>query len=313
MTHSSLALVGDIGGTNFRIGIAERDARTGEVLLIEEPEVVPTPRTSDEFFRAMAAAIVPLIDRFPEIRDGAIGFPGKVVHEGESMLVGPLTNIAGLHDVFDLNDRLFRENHRLGLVQLTALNDAEAATHAAPFVPGADPDNTSPLMYFTHSTGIGADVIRNHQIASRLTGQLGEYGHTPVTIDGHTDTIEDFISGPAIERRYGNYIHTVQALGQLNTLQADYAWRTVGRTFGRAIAGFVPSIGMSHVVIGGGVSRDSHRYADSLREELETALSNNAVYRNGMVKIPEVIFVPAKDVSTFGLIGARYGLEQYRD
>lgn len=313
MTHPTLAFVGDIGATNFRIGMAERRNDSGEVSLVGRPEVVSTPRTSDEFFRAMADAIVPLLYDYPYVRDGVIGFPGKVVHDGDRMLVGPLTNIAGLNEVFDLNERLFEEDKRLGNIRLTALNDAEAATHAAPFIDGADPANTNPLMYFTQSSGVGGDVIRDHKIASRLTGQLGEYGHTPVTIDGHTDTIENFISGPAIERRYGNHTHSVQQLGQLRTLEAEHAWRTVGRTFGRAIAGFVPSIGMSHVVIGGGVSRDSHRYAESLRTELEVSLSKNAVHQNGMAKVPEVLFVPPELVSTIGLIGARHGLEQYRD
>ncbi|MDB5167376.1 MAG: sugar kinase [Candidatus Saccharibacteria bacterium] len=311
MSHPNRAFVGDIGGSNLRTAIAEISTKTNDVEFIGEPIIEPTPSRPDPFFQSMARSLVLLLEANPELRDGVIGFPGKVVHDGDRMLVGPLTNISGLTDVFDLNERLGEEDSRLKKIRLTALNDAEAATHAAPFVPGADPKNTQPLMYFTHSTGIGADIIRGHKIASRLTGQLGEYGHIPMDVDRSKGTLESLIAGPAIERRFGNG-STPQELGQLYTHESNDAWEHVGRVFGQAIASFVPSIGMDHVVIGGGVSRDHDRYEESLEEALHTALVDNAVILNGMTEVPKVSYVPKHLVSSFGLIGARYGLEQYR-
>lgn len=310
MAHSELAIVGDIGGTNMRLGIGRLDPETGRAHLIHDPEIQPTPLDPDRFFSSLAKSVTVLLDQYPEIKDGAIGFPGPVAVGSERTMVGPITNIASLRQPFDLSERLTAEESALAHFRVISLNDAEAATYAAPFVPGvSDPSNQRPLTYITHSTGVGGETIQNHQIASRLTGQLGEYGHVPlIQPDGSYRTLEKSISGPNMEVLYGNGL-SIFELGTAQGEQFDQIWDRVGRDFARGLAVTVPIIGQADIVIGGGISRDHQRYDAALREEFEKILS---IMPGGMLEIPTISYVPKAEVSTFGLVGARYAIEQYR-
>lgn len=314
MKTPELALVGDVGGTNLRIGVATIDRETGRAVMVDQYENVSTPNDPDLFFHAMGDAIFRKIELFPELRDGAVGFPGPVDIQPNGTTVGPLTNIA-FKEKFNLGERLVAAHPGLSGFDFHAFNDAEAATFAAPFVPGvSNPENPSPIVYVTQSTGIGMSVIREHQIAERLTGWLGEYGHIPMLQpDGSYETLENLISGPAIERRYGlgadGEHRTVQDLGKLTTPEGKKIWEEVGRTFARGIAPLIPIIAPSDLVIGGGVSKDGDQYLKFFMDELQSAVSS---LPKGMDTMPTVSFVPPKEVGTFGLIGARHALEQAR-
>jgi predicted NBD/HSP70 family sugar kinase len=310
MAYSELAIVGDIGATNMRLGVARIDSTTGRAELLSKPEERPTPLDPDHFFHSMARGVMALIEEYPEISDGAIGFPGPVVDGNNGRMVGPITNIASLKRPFDLSERLADVDSTLGDIRMISLNDAEAATYAAPFVPGvSNPDNQRPLLYITHSTGIGGETIQNHKISSRLTGQLAEYGHVPILQpDGTYRTLEKSISGPNMERLYGNGL-SIFELGTTEGEEIDKIWEKVGRDFAHGLGMMLPIVGPSDVVIGGGISRDHHRYDVALRTELEKIL---AIMPPGMLETPTISYVPKHEVSTFGLVGARYAIEQYR-
>jgi predicted NBD/HSP70 family sugar kinase len=310
MTHPELAIVGDIGGTKMRLGIGRLDPETQRANLIGEPEKIPTPQDPDLFFRSLAQGVARLMDEYPELQEAAIGFPGPVDIGRDQTKVGPITNIALLREPFDLSERLTAEDPSLEAIRFIALNDAEAATYAAPFVPGVtDPSNQNPLLYITHSTGIGGEVIRHHQISSRLTGQLAEFGHVPFKLpNGQYRTLEKSISGPNIELLYGEGM-SIYELGTAMGRKIDEAWERVGKDFALGLGMMIPIVGPSDIVIGGGISRDHHRYEPALRAELERILSAMPV---GMLKTPVISFVPKDEVETFGLVGARYAVEQYR-
>lgn len=310
MGNSELAIVGDIGGTNMRLGIGRLDAETGRASLLRKPDIIPTPLDPERFFSSLARGVVTLLEAYPDMRSGAIGFPGPVAVGAENTMVGPITNIASLKEPFDLSERLTAEDSSLAGFHFISLNDAEAATYAAPFVDGvSDSSNQRPLTYITHSTGIGGETIHNHQISSRLTGQLAEYGHVPlIQPDGTYRTLEKSVSGPNIEKLYGNGM-SIFEIGTTKNDETDEIWDKVGKDFARGLAMTVPIVGQSDIVIGGGVSRDHARYETALNEEFERILS---IMPTGMLEIPKISYVPKDEVSTFGLVGARYAIEQYQ-
>ena len=98
MAHPELALVGDIGGTNMRLGVASKDG-------LVEGRVVPTPSDPDEFFRTIGETITYFMTDH-DIKVGAIGFPGPVKITPDGIKVGPITNIPALNEAFDINREL---------------------------------------------------------------------------------------------------------------------------------------------------------------------------------------------------------------
>lgn len=295
-----IALVGDIGGTCMRIGVASEDT------LIDHA-IVRTPHDPDEFFQVLGHVITGFVELY-SVDNGAIGFPGPVKADYNGVTVGPLPNVAGIEEAFNVNERLAAEHSKLRGFGILALNDAEAATHAAAHVAWPDIKNESSIVtYITQSTGVGGDSIKNGVVSSRADGHLAEYGHMPfLQPDGTYATLENRVSGEAIRKIYGHGTLTAQQL--YKDPDTGLVWQTVGKDFAKGLSVLAPVIGMADIVIGGGTSRCHPRYQKSLRQELDTALE--AVPSSIIEKAPDISYVPSNMIDTLGLRGAFYALQQ---
>lgn len=302
MAHEeTLGLFGDIGGSKVRIGVATTD------LLIDYEEL-PTPQDPDELILTVGGLVHHFAERYsadmPTPAFG-VGLPGPVRRGTDGTMVGPMSNIPGFEQPVNLAERLAadRRIHGLGIY---VLNDATAATYQAARLPGLrTSDGSKPTTYLTHSTGIGGDTILEGQIVPGLA----EYGKIPVAQpDGSYLTLEDLVSGNGIKARYGDGKRSAKEFGA--DPDAQWLWDTVGRDFGRAIAVLAPIIGMSDVVIGGGISRDRERYRQPLADEMAKAL---AALPPGVVETPQISYVPMGKIDDIGLLGAHQAVQSHRD
>src|SRR4029079_17120315 len=97
MANPEMVLVGDLGGTNCRIGVATAGG-------IVEKHIVPTPTDPDRLFYELGSALRYFADRY-EVTEGAIGMPGPVQLVGGDYLVGPFNNVADINEPFNLGER----------------------------------------------------------------------------------------------------------------------------------------------------------------------------------------------------------------
>ncbi len=294
MAVPEVVFVGNAGGTSMRFGIG-----TEHGLLHNQK--IETPTDPDKFFWAIGEAALRYMHCRPDITTGAVGFPGPVRIKPDGIAVGPFVNIPGLGtEPFDIGERVAAEHRQLSGFRWLPLNDAEAETHAAPSVIEEDTTDQT-VLYFGIGTGVGGDAIRNGVIISRAAGILGENGHIPLQRDDGTyTTLEALASGTAIRDLYGNGEESAEELAKYASAQSS--WNRVGNDLARGIAVLAPVIGMSHVVIGGGVSRDHSRYERALYSELARAVAPIPDHIVG--RPPAIHFVPPDRVDTLGLEGA---------
>jgi predicted NBD/HSP70 family sugar kinase len=301
MPAPEIAVVGDIGGTNMRVGVASVEGWLDE-------EIVPTPHDPDHFFKVLGGQMLKYIDKY-DAKIGAVGFPGPVRVTPEGITAGPFENIAGLDEPFDIHERLEAEDPRLSGFGVLTLNDAEAQTHACPsLLEKAGEDIIDQVItFYTQSTGIGGDSIKNGVVCSRADGTLAEYGHTPVALpDGTFTTLEKRASGTAIRKLYGGGLRDARELYLDPDTQP--VWDQVGSDLGFAIASLAPVLGMKHVVIGGGVSVCHPRYDLALRDTLAKAVEPMPAHI--VDKPPMITYVPTKLIDVFGLMGALHAVRE---
>lgn len=299
MAAPELAVVGDIGGTNMRIGVA-----TAQGLI--EQEIVPTPHDPDQFFNVLGGLMLNYVQS-RGAKLGAVGFPGPVKVSKEGITAGPFENIAGLNEAFDINERLAAEHKELSGFGVLTLNDGEASTHAAPHLLEDTDVEDRVITYFTHSTGVGGDSIKDGVVCSRADGMLAEYGHIPVRLSNDSySTLEKRISGNAIHQLYGKGRHSAEVVYSWEGAQS--VWDLIGRDFGQGIGFFAPVVGMTDVVIGGGVSVCHPRYDRALREELAKAVAPMPAH---IVNTPpNITYVPTDQIPTLGMRGAFFALQE---
>jgi predicted NBD/HSP70 family sugar kinase len=298
MKSNEIIIAADIGGTNCRVGVVS------EVEIIDSV-TLSTPQNGDELFAQLGTHVSRFISRY-DARIGAIGVPGPVNRSSDPVLVGPFQNIDGCDEVFDLSERLVQDNPQLKGFNVSALNDAEAATHAATQF-YAKNNNEDPLMFLTISTGVGGDISVDYETLSYTVGLLTEIGHTPMyQSDGTYQTLEDLISGKAISRRYGNgQISSGELSRNPDTSQI---WDQVGKDLARGIGVLVTSFGLRQVVIGGAVGVGTRHL---IKEPLETELDKMFdVVPKGVAQSPEIEFVRDEHEQVLGLRGCFFALKR---
>ncbi|HEY5520751.1 MAG TPA: ROK family protein [Candidatus Limnocylindrales bacterium] len=139
---------------------------------------------------------------------------------------------------------------------------------------GADGDVPLDLAYLSVGTGISAGIVLNGRVLRGANGLAGEVGHVSADPDdgrcacGLIGCLEHVTAGPAIVRM----VHEALASGRQSTLGPDATptdvfraaeagdqlaaelATTVAERLGRAIRSLVLTLGVSYVVIGGGVA-----------------------------------------------------------
>lgn len=293
----NLAIVCDLGGSRLRIGVAGSNG-------IVESQHIDTPLDPNEFFTVLSSLLVDYIGRFGTSMSKpvlGIGMPGPVRRAAGQTMIGPMSKIPGFELPVHLPSRLGMADNRLKGLGVYVLNDATAAAYKAAQLPGLrTTDNDHPVTYITHSTGIGGDTV----VRGKELGIMSEYGKIPIWQGDHYGMLEDLISGDGIKALYGDGKRSAKEVGADPAAQG--AWEAVGRDFGRGLAILVPTLGMSDIVIGGGISRDHDRYHRALMKEFDTALS---VLPAGFIEIPRISYVPNDEIETIGLLGAYRAIE----
>lgn len=304
-------LVGDLGGTNCRVGVANAEG-------LVDHETVPTPQDPDQLFSVIGEQILRFADRYPQIRRGAFGIPGPIDRSGDLPLVTAMANVANWKEPFEINERLRAEQPSLHGFDIMPLNDAEAATHGAARVYSPD-ENETPLLYLTVSTGVGGDVIQDYETFSYKTGVPMEIGHIPFMHPrGFASyTLENRVSGPAISRLYGwDYGPGRQRSAQelVKDPAAGEVWRKVGKDLAQGIVFFVPTFGIRHVVIGGGVGANAqNRLRTPVREQLRflfRQIPRTVTKGLDMAQPPRLRFVERSRESKLGLVGCYFAVQQ---
>ncbi len=263
----SLLTVGlDVGGTKTACVVTDALDRVlhHEVLLTEATRL--PGQLSDMIRGAM--------DRFPPDGDPAVGAVGVAVPghvEPERGTIRLAVNLGPSGDGGELAlGALLTE-----AVGLPCFIEHDARAAATWINSSGDPDDSpSDLAYLSVGTGISAGIVLDGRVLRGANGLAGEIGHVSADpgdgscICGLVGCLEHVAAGPAIARA----AHDAAAGARATTLGPDSTPTDVFRaaeagdavagelatTFAerlaRAIRGLVLTLGVNHVVIGGGVA-----------------------------------------------------------
>jgi predicted NBD/HSP70 family sugar kinase len=135
-------------------------------------------------------------------------------------------------------------------------------------------------------TGVGSGIVVHGRVLNGLHGIAGEWGHNPLCGErtpcycGRVGCVETAISGPALERFYGERTGESVSLPVIvqRAVAGDAdAGATLGRLtdkFGEAIAAVINIIDPDAIVIGGGVGNVDRLYGAEARASIRRHLFN---------------------------------------
>jgi glucokinase len=313
MTGRSGAIGIDLGGTNLKLALLDREDR------IVARWAAPTAGAEghEAVLGRMIAGIREVRSQAPELAVSGIGVgvPGMV--DMATGVTGDLPNLPGRWTGVPVAATIAEAT---GL-PVGAINDAKAfafAEHRLGAARGA-----SNALCVTVGTGIGGAVIADGRLIFGLGGAAGEVGHLIVQPEGPRCTCgnlgcaETLASGPAIaaegvRRVMQGFSTSLTALsgGDLNAITPELVGQAAadgdataieildraGMWLGIALAGAIALVAPELVVIGGGVAPAGSRYA---RAAEATARSHS-----GVTEIDRIIFRPATLGYDAGVIGA---------
>jgi glucokinase len=236
----------DLGGTGIKAGHFDAEGR--ELAVVSRP--TPRPGTPEAIFAAFTE-IVATLD--PEKRASAlgVGVPGLVDTTGR--IVYATCNLDGWHDV-PLAEQLEKAT---GLPTVLG-NDANLAALGEVWL-GSASQYTSALL-ITLGTGVGGGIVSEGKVFTGSRGLAGEIGHMvfdrsgPACVCGSKGCLEQYISAPAIQRRFGMDAEVLGKLAEAGDHHALTCWQTVGQDLGFALVSLLNLLDSEVAIVGGGVS-----------------------------------------------------------
>lgn len=285
---SELTAAGDIGGTQIRAALVDRD---GNILNESVGQTLPE--------RGIEDAAARLSDQVHEVTSDADGVVGLAVSTA-----GPINPEPGTYDHPPNLTGWHGKTMKPDLERLTGLpvaigHDATLAALAETrFGPFKGSQN---LVYVTISTGIGGGIVANGQMVTGSTGQAGELGHITVRTDaealscgvGCHGCFEGNASGPNIGRMArqaatndpANATKLIElAGGQIDDIDARIAFqaakqddpvaeqviRQVIENVGRGLASVLAVLDPDGVIVGGGVVHSLQSRWDEVIDAVRT-------------------------------------------
>ena len=258
----------DLGGTNVRLGVVDRDGR----ILRRKRTRIPVATRKEVLFDSLAGRIREFIEagaRGSAPGSVAVGFAGPTHSASGYVYTSP--NVGQLRDI-RLAEAL---ESRLGLAVVVA-NDANCAA-LGEYHYGAGAGSKS-LFMFTLGTGVGGAFVIDGRIWEGEWGIAGEIGHTTVAMDGprcncgNRGCLEALASGSAVIREYikksrirsqaGRKAVTAKLVFDRAKLGDRTAARVVSdaaRALGVGISNVFHLLNPEIILIGGGVSRAGGR------------------------------------------------------
>jgi glucokinase len=291
----------DLGGTNIKWVVAERDGDEWRVL---DRAQVPTPAAEgpDAVVARLAEVGAEAMDRSPGVTTVGIGIPG--LYDPVAGTIRFLVNIAGAWDGKPVRDPV---GSALRL-PASLINDARAFGLAELRLGAAR--GVARMIGFTLGTGVGGVFAVDGRVQQGHDGTAGELGHQTIDPDGpwcgcgNRGCLEAFARADQIAALCG----TATAEGAIERARAGDAraiegFRQVGRYLGIGIASMIVVVTPDRVVIGGGLSVAADLMLEAIHEELRRRVHTTS--------LDEVEVVTAELGTWAGAIGAAiHGAEQ---
>ncbi len=271
-------LAGDLGGTNLRIAVLDRD---GQLLFRVQAD---TPRASDE--SEVVKTAVHLANQCRDkIGSEPLGFGFAIpailgADEGAIFSSPNLPELVGRPLGKAVEDRLG--------VEVTLENDANAAAIGEHWR-GSSSEFASSI-FLTLGTGVGGGIILDGKPLRGPDGTAGEIGHTcveplgPPCACGSRGCLEQFSSATAIVRianelrpefqdsklpEPGKYTaKDVYEIGSDGDPLCIEAFRRAGMYLGIAVGGLINVLNPEAIVIGGGAAAGWNLFVGPMRSEI---------------------------------------------
>lgn len=249
----------DVGGTKTSCVVTDADDR----LLLHEVE----PTHAEQLPEQLAALVQRAVDRIAADAQGTIAavgvaVPGRV--EPQTGTIALAVNLGGRD--LDLGPQLERS---LGLPCFVEHDARAAATWV-----NAHDATAADLAYLAVGTGISTGIVLNGRVLRGANGLAGEIGHVNAEPDGTPcacglrGCLEVVAAGPHIARLARQAVASGRATAMPLEPTAADVFRAaaagdalaielaagVARRLARAIRALVLTLGVNHIVIGGGVA-----------------------------------------------------------
>ncbi|MDQ6986707.1 MAG: ROK family protein [Mariprofundaceae bacterium] len=274
--HIPTVLGVDVGGTNIRLAVVNAQGEIGErVNRQAELSRLNGEDAAQHVLDTLSNAILPLLEKHPEITAIGIGFPGFFDCKTGYMIASP--NIPGLRD-FPLGDALHQQLKRSVHVQ----NDASLAA-LGEFRFGAV-QGLNALLHLTLGTGIGGGAVINQQLYTGDGGMAMEIGHLQIAPAdktcgcGRSGCLETWASASAVAKRFNEKSDqpaTAQEICRLadqGNVQALDVLHTAGMYLGMGIAEAVKLFDIRHVSISGGLTGAWAHISKPIKQALDAHL-----------------------------------------
>lgn len=246
----------DIGGTKMRVVAADRDK------FLDDPVVVSTPKDFNEGFETLQRVIDNLAQKFMgenrSITAIVGGIAGPLNAEQTTLVKSP--NLGGWVG-YDIKDAL----HDLYKVPVEIRNDsALVGLGEAHFGAGR---GKSIVAYITVSTGVGGVRIIDGKIDRASVGF--EPGHQIIDADKSLcptcegNDLEAYVSGTAIEKRYGVKPYEIHD---------DAVWDELAKLLAYGLTNTIVHWSPDVVVVGGSMMKEVGIPIDAIRKHLAETL-----------------------------------------
>jgi len=266
----------DVGGTNIRLAVVDMQGKISERANQQaELSRLDGQDAAQHVLNTLSHAILPLLEKHPQISAVGIGFPGFFDNKTGQMIASP--NIPGLRD-FPLADALHKRLHLPVHVQ----NDASLAA-LGEFRFGAVQGLNS-LLHLTLGTGIGGGLILDGKMYGGDGGMAMEIGHMHIAPEGricgcgNTGCLETYASATAVSEGYfeqsGKRLNAQQIylLAEQGDRQALTILEEAGHYLGRAIAEAVKLLDIRHASISGGLTGAWAHISEPIKQALNAHL-----------------------------------------
>lgn len=256
----------DVGGTNLRLGLVERDGVNTKPRLLREQRIHAdfsglcqhqSPQHAwQEILHILSDAIQSMRAECPQISAVGIGFPGFIDPDTQKIVQSP--NLPGLRNA-DLSQDLSK---LIGLPVVTE-NDALAAAYGEFMVLESKCQH---LIYLGLGTGVGGGLILNQRPFQGQNGVAMEVGHIITHPHGrlcgcgNLGCMERYASASGVVMSYEETTgatctaEEIARRAQAGDTAAIAAYALAGQSLAQALAHILKVIDVTDIVIGGGMS-----------------------------------------------------------
>lgn len=262
----------DLGGTNIKVAVLERDDPASPPRLVASSSVLTlADRGPEAVASTMVEAGRAAIDASGPVATVGIGVPG--LFDPASGVIERFPNLAGPWAGFPIRTRI---TEGLGL-PVAMINDARAHTLAEHRM-GAGRGVTN-MVLLTLGTGIGGGIIIDGELYLGTAGSAGEIGHQTIDPDGpvcgcgNRGCVEAYAQAGAITQAAGrDTVEAVIAGADEGDARCQAALDRAIEHLGIGIANMVTILVPDRVVVGGGISNAGDAIMVPLREAIQARI-----------------------------------------